>query len=404
LLELRLPLVLKGIRLSQQACQSKGLPLVSFEMRLLDRYLLRELLLPLGYCLSGFLIFWISFDLMKEMEAFQRNHVGFIDIVRYYLVLSPELLVIILPVALLLALLYSLTNHARYHEIVAMRAAGLSLWRISAPYLGVGVLFSVCVYGLNERLAPHSSEVAQQIKDGRRAESGGWSERRLRRQLNFKNDRDQRLWIIGAYRIDTGEMQDVQVESILVDGKRRHIIAKRAYPAAPGWTFEQVREIVFDPDNGSTVSRTPYKTLACPEFTETPTLIKSEIRVSEMSNIDAAKRAQLSIAEIRDYLRLHTHLAPEKSAQLLTQLHGRMAEPLTCLVVVLVALPFGAASGRRNVFVGVANSIFICFTYFILLKFGLALGTGGYVPAWLAAWFPNGFFGALGLWLTQRAR
>jgi lipopolysaccharide export system permease protein len=71
---------------------------------------------------------------------------------------------------------------------------------------------------------------------------------------------------------------------------------------------------------------------------------------------------------------------------------------------VLIALPFGAASGRRNIFVGVASSIFICFAYFVLQQFGLALGTGGYLPSWLAAWFPNLAFGSAGLWLTASVR
>jgi lipopolysaccharide export LptBFGC system permease protein LptF len=85
-------------------------------------------------------------------------------------------------------------------------------------------------------------------------------------------------------------------------------------------------------------------------------------------------------------------------------LHGRRAVPWTCVVVVLIAIPFGAASGRRNVFVGVASSIFLCFGFFVLLQLGLALGAGGKLPAWLGAWLPNLVFGAAGLWMTARAR
>jgi len=70
----------------------------------------------------------------------------------------------------------------------------------------------------------------------------------------------------------------------------------------------------------------------------------------------------------------------------------------------LIALPFGAAAGRRNVFVGVASSIVICIGYIILAQIGIVLGTGGYLPAWLAGWFANLFFGVLGLWLTARVR
>jgi lipopolysaccharide export system permease protein len=73
-------------------------------------------------------------------------------------------------------------------------------------------------------------------------------------------------------------------------------------------------------------------------------------------------------------------------------------------VVVLIAIPFGAASGRRNLFFGVAGSIFICFAYFVIQQVSLALGAGGHLPAWLAAWLPNLFFAGLGLGLTARVR
>ena len=89
---------------------------------------------------------------------------------------------------------------------------------------------------------------------------------------------------------------------------------------------------------------------------------------------------------------------------LYTKLQGRLAGPWTCLVVVLIAVPFAAASGRRNVFVGVAASIFICFAYFILQQFGFAFGAAGFLPPWLAAWFPNLFFGTVGLGMMMRLR
>ena len=76
-------------------------------MRLLDRYLLRELLVPLGYCLGGFLIFWVSFDLLSELSGFQEDGLNVQQISSYYLFKAPELLVTVMPIALLLALLFS---------------------------------------------------------------------------------------------------------------------------------------------------------------------------------------------------------------------------------------------------------------------------------------------------------
>jgi len=71
---------------------------------------------------------------------------------------------------------------------------------------------------------------------------------------------------------------------------------------------------------------------------------------------------------------------------------------------VLIAVPFGAPSGRRNVFVGVATSIFICFAYFVLQRFGMALGTVGYLPPLVATWLPNALFGGAVICLIALVR
>ena len=77
---------------------------------------------------------------------------------------------------------------------------------------------------------------------------------------------------------------------------------------------------------------------------------------------------------------------------------------MTGFVVVLIALPFGAAPGRRNIFVGVAGSIVICFAYFVLMEVSLAAGASGNMPAWLAGWLPNIAFTSIAIWLISRAR
>src|ERR1043166_6301525 len=134
-------------------------------MRLLDRYLLRELLIPLGYCVSGLLVFWVFFDLSKKLEEFHRDKLSELEIAHYYLLQIPGMLgEIVIPVSLLLALLYALTNHARHQELLAIRAAGVSLWRFFLPYWAVGILFSLLLYQLNESWAPQSAELAEQVR------------------------------------------------------------------------------------------------------------------------------------------------------------------------------------------------------------------------------------------------
>ena len=375
------------------------------KMRLLDRYLLRELLVPLGYCLGGFLVFWIAFDLFSDLGAFQQEKLKPLEIGEYYLVLLPKLLQdIIAPAALLLALLYALTNHARHHELTAMRAAGVSLWRLSVPYLGVGLFSSVVLFLLNERWVPNSVELAEQIR--KRHASSSPVDRQWQQDLKFHNDRDGRFWHIRAYNLETGEMLDPYVEWRLPDGSRRQLLAERGVWTNGDWTFlGNVRQFVLKAVTDTVPEMLPPTNLVTEvQFAETPEQIRSEIKVSQLSSIRAAKKVQLSIAEILNYKRLHSYLGPKTRAMLDTQLQARLAAPWTCVVVVLIALPFGAPSGRRNVFVGVAASIFICFAYFVLQKFGMALGTGGHLPALIAAWLPNALFGGAGVWLTVRVR
>jgi lipopolysaccharide export system permease protein len=121
-------------------------------------------------------------------------------------------------------------------------------------------------------------------------------------------------------------------------------------------------------------------------------------------SLRASRKTDVPILELLHYLRLHPKPSASDASWLYTKLQGRLAAPWTCLVVVLIALPFGAITGRRNVFVGVAASIILCFAYFVLQQVGLALGTSGHVDPWVAAWFPNLFFSLAGLWMTARIR
>lgn len=373
-------------------------------MRLLDRYLLRELCVPLIYCLAGFLIFWVSFDLFGDLEDFQNAKLGARDVARYYLVKTPELLVTVLPVALLLALLYALTNHARHNEMIAMRAAGLSLARISLPYLAVGIVLSLVLFYLNEQLVPDSSERAEAIKKGRQqpTETDLWQ-----RRLNFRNASENRIWNITAFNSATHQMVEPHVEWFLQDGTRKQLMARSGGRSNDLWVFYDVELYTYPPnvDFDRAASR-PLRTnqVILRELTETPEDIQLQLKFQRMNAVEAAKRTQLSLSEIQ-YLREHLELNRRDRALLETQFHARLAQPWTCLVVVLVALPFGASTNsRRNVLVGVASSIFIVFVYFVLLRIGLALGTGGYIPPWVAAWLPNAFFASMGLWLTWKIK
>jgi lipopolysaccharide export system permease protein len=377
-------------------------------MRVLDRYLLREFLVPLGFILAGLWILSVAFDLTGELRSLQEKHLLARDVAEYYVFKAPEFAIVVLPTALLLAALYALTNHARHNEITAIRAAGVSLVRLCVPYVIIGVLASVGLFALDEYAVPRCTDRAEQILRRRLVQRTDPVERHLVRPLLFVNSSvggDGRKWQIATYNKKTFEMLDLQVQWPLSNGASLWLKAERGNWTNGTWVFSgKVTKYLVT--GGPMRPLLQTNELAMPEFTETPEDIRSEININSRFSLRSnTRRADIPLSEVLTYLRLHPRPEPARLRWwLYTKLHGRLAGPWACLVYILLGIPFAAASGRRNVFAGVAASIFICFTYFILQQFGFAFGAAGTVPPWLGAWFPNLFFGIAGLVMMARVR
>ncbi len=376
-------------------------------MRLLDRYMLRELLVPLAYCLAFFLIVFIAFDLFKDIGDFQKAKLAPVEVMEYYVNKIPEFLVAsyILPIALLLALLYALTTLSRHNELTAMRAAALPLGRIAAPYFAVGFLLSLLVFYLNEQLVPDGIDAAENVMRRHKTDQQKAADKVWRRNIFFLNPLANRTWRIGAYHMQGNAMIQPQIDCRRTNGSVLQVNAERARWLNKRWVFTNVTLLEFSAETAANPEISKTNQYVFPELTETPRVIRSEIKLSGVGeNLKSLRHTQLSSAEILDYLRLHPKMQRKHSASLRTLLHSRMAAPWICLVVVCIAVPFGCVPGRRNVFVGVASSIFICFVYLITKDLTLALGSGGFVPPWLAAWAPNIIFAAAGVALMWRVR
>ncbi|HEU6447497.1 MAG TPA: LptF/LptG family permease [Verrucomicrobiae bacterium] len=372
-------------------------------MRLLDRYLFRELLAPLGFCLGGIWILGIGFLLFNSIDDFQERKFHFLDIVEYALAITPQFLAMALPIVLLLALLYALTHHARHNELTAMRAAGIGLWRLCLPYLLIGLAATALLFVLNEIIVPRSINWSERIKTRHVQKPDDILVRNIFSNFGFSNARAHREWHMAQYNIYRAQMLKPQVIWTLPDKSIRQLFAAKAIYTNDVWTFFDAIE--YEQANSTAELQPLLQTnvLAMPEFDETPDQIESEIEISTYQSLKR-READIPLSDILDYLKLHPHLPPGQDTWLFTKLHGRLAAPWTCFVVALIAIPFGAMPGRRNLFFGVAGSIAICFTYFVIQQLGLALGTSGRLPAWLAAWLPNMIFAALGILLTFRIK
>jgi len=253
-------------------------------VRLLDRYLLRELLVPLGYCLSGFLVFWLAFDLFSEMGQLQDQKLRGGDILQYYLARIPEFIVVVIPIALLLALLYTLTNHARHHELTAIRAAGVSVWRLCVPYLGVGLAGTFFLFALNEFCVPRTSERAERIFNRRLDRP----KKSVAPSSGLANLREKRIWFFERYNPRTSEMLNPQVLWTLPIGSELWLLATRAVRINGIWTFYNAREFTATADTNSMLAPAiQTNVLVMPQFRETPEEIQTHLGLPFLGMVPA---------------------------------------------------------------------------------------------------------------------
>ena len=376
-------------------------------MRLHDRYLFRELLTPLAYCLGGFMIFWVSFFFFTELEHMQESKLHLLDTVEYALAMLPGFFVMVLPIALLLALLYALTHHARHNEITALRAAGVGLWRLCAPYFVVGLLATGVYFALNEIAVPRCERWANEILTRHIKKDRDPKIKTRFGKGDFHNLRAHRDWKFSEYDAAGARMLNPFVTETLADGSLRSVLrAERASRTNGVWIFSNALRLKpTGPRNElMPTSATNVSVLAVPEFDETPENILIQLKFNDAQTLHGSHSADIPLAELWEFLRNKPDMSAEQAHALLTKFHGRIAAPWTCFVVVLMAIPFGAQSGRRNLFYGVAGSVFICFTYFVLQAVFFAFGMSGYLPGWVAAWLPNFIFAAVGIVMTLRTR
>jgi len=355
-------------------------------MRRLDRYVVRNFLQAYTYCIAGFISIWFIFDVSDNISTFLDQRISRLLILQYYLTQAPQILVVLLPVALLLALLFSLGRMSRSNEIVSMLTSGVSLPRILAPLLIIGLLTTAASTALNYSMAPHGEYQRKRLledPESRRSQLGTTAQ-------IFRNRTDNRTWYIGQFFPGENVFNTVHVvQQDANDNITTSYTATRAlyHPETHAWEFQQMRTVHYD-ETGDVTEVVPYTdSLMIADWSETPFRLSS-------ANVRAE---HLSVPELRDYLQFNADFPATLLAPFATHLEYRIALPWTCAVVTLIAGSLGVGYSRRGILSSVAAAILLVFAMNFVMHLFLALGEGARVESWAAAWTPNFIFGAIGL-------
>jgi LPS export ABC transporter permease LptG len=356
-------------------------------MRRLDRYVVRYFLQAYFYCIAGFTSIWFIFDVSDNISTFLDQRISRMLILQYYLTQIPQILVILLPVALLLALLFSLGRMSRSNEIVSMLTSGVSLPRILAPLLFIGLLTTAASTALNYSMAPHGEYARKRLLEdpqSRRQQLG------LTAQI-FRNRTDNRTWFIQQFFPGDNKFNTVHI--VQQDGNDHIVTAYIAttafyHPENHAWEFQTVKVVNYDEAGNITGSHIHSEApLIIMDWSETPFRLSS-------ANVRAE---HLSVPELQDYLQFNSDFPTTLLAPFATHLEYRIALPWTCAVVALIAGSLGVGYSRRGILSSVAAAILLVFAMNFVMHLFLALGEGARIPTWAAAWTPNFIFGAIGL-------
>lgn len=364
-------------------------------MKILDRYILRTLLVPLGYCLAGFIMLYIVFDLFSNLSDFIEARTPLVDVFLFYLILVPNVVWIIVPISLLLAILYALWQLARANEITAMRASGLSALRIMRPIILVGLGATLAVGAINETLAPWAGYWTDQFL--KLQQKKGAPSVFMVNSLAFKNEVGRRIWYIAEFNKRTFEMRDVTLVQQRPDGSDDiKYQAARAAWLDGRWWFSEVAMQIYDDQSQPRGPATFTLQREMSDISERPENFLNEIKPPEF----------LSSLEILNYVAAHHQLSRDALAKCLTNFHNRLSMPWICLIVAFIGIPFGVKTGSRRggALLAIVGALVLVFGFYVLSNIGVALGKQAQLPAWIAGWLPNFIFLGIGITLTARMR
>jgi lipopolysaccharide export system permease protein len=357
-------------------------------MRILDRYLLREFLVYLALGLLGFIVVFIVVDLIEKMDVFLDHRAPWSLVAQYFVNLTPEVVVKMLPVALLLATFLALGQLNKFGELTAMRAGGLSLVRILMPVLAVAVACVGLSLVLGEYVVPAATRARDTIFEERiqHLQRSSPSERA---DLTYLG-RGGRIWIVGLYLVHEARMHEVSLQEFKNGVLDRRIDAAETTWDGHRWVF--VSGYVRRFDHGQETAEA-FQRLAVAGLGERPEdFAKQGHKPDEMNYLELrgyVERLRASGARVENYL---------------VDLHLKLAFPLICFIVVLIGGALSTRLRMQGAALGFGLSVAISFLYYGIMRAGQALGHNGALPPYFAAWMGDVLFGAIGLIMMAQAQ
>lgn len=367
-------------------------------VKILDRYIMQEMLGPFMFGLAAFSILFFSVEsLMGVVRMVLDGHAGLPVVAEYIWNRLPMVLVFTFPMAVLLASLLTFGRISGESELVAMKAGGIGFLRVALP----GLVFSLIMTGvaawMSEYVVPPTMKRAMNLfLEHRQPDEMEQSLFTTPRKLS--NGQEQMVYA-KSLDVKDREMQGVFIHYFQDGQRRREIYAEQAKWNGQVWLLRNLREVEFGSQQEPIFEVrgdegwTPMSLAEAPPGPEE--LSKRKFRPEEMSRAEILRR----LAEFPTPVSgtgLDTETQKVKN-RLMVAYHQKLAIAWCCLVFGAFAIPLGVRPHRTSTSMGLGLSVFFILVYHVMMTLGAVMGESGAVSPLVGAWLPNMVFGAVGI-------
>jgi LPS export ABC transporter permease LptF/LPS export ABC transporter permease LptG len=357
--------------------------------RLMDLYILRRFFSYFALLMGSFVFLFEAFTFFELLDDIARHRVPFLIVVDYFRYLAPYLLYQLAPLGALVAVLVTLGVMSKNNEIVAIKASGISLYRLAVPLLLAGMALAATMVVLDDTYLPY----ANQRQDALHNQIKGRPPQTYTRPQRWIFGENYKIYnydlfepgqnLFGGLSVVEVDPANFQVRQRIFASRARWSESQKTWVLEGGW----VRRF----SDGSIVSYDRFTVTSLPELTEPPSYFNREVLPA----------FQLSWRELSSYID-GLHRAGFDVSTLTVQWHKKIAYPLMAPVSMLLAIPFAFLVGTRGAIGGVVLGVAIGIGYWAMAALLEAMGGVGQLPPSLAGWSPDVIFFFLGLYFFFR--
>ena len=346
-------------------------------MKIADKYILKEFIRGLFISLIGLLVIYIIVDVFEQISKFVDNEVGVFVIVQYYLYQIPWIIGTTLsPIACMLGCFISIGTLSRHFELAALRFSGASAYRLSLPILGIGIVFSVLILGMNETLSPWMSQKKIDLeyeKINKRPKLCVVPSRNI-----YYTGEDKKFYHIKFIDPHQGVINGLTIYEFATDYSiKRRCDATRAKWNGREWELLKGTIKVFNPHSYEEIT---FDSLLL-NINETPLDLVKEVK----------SPIGMGFFEFNRYIN-KLQRSGEDANKELVDLYTRLSFPFMNLIVLLIGFPLASRVRNTGFIIGFAVALFVSFLYWGFMQLAKAFGHSGLLSPPVASIMPNIIF------------